>query len=122
MNSPSFHANLRKCDHKTLSDSKKDNSSNNYSFNKKNQNVSQFNFNESAPYSLKEENYENFENVNKNNESLSIISSNGKDFLGKKRKYLPRVYQNIIDKNLNSKLENVNVILIIILGQSDFTY
>lgn len=118
VNSPSVPANLRNFDHKSLSKSKKDNSSNNYSFNKKNQNVSQFNFNESAPYSscLKEENYENFENVNKNNESLSIISSNGKDFLGKKRKYLPRVYQNIIDKNLNTKLENVIVILFKLLG------
>ncbi len=81
-----------------------------YSFSKKNQNVSQFTFNESAPHSLclKEDSSEFLENASKNNDSVSIISSNGKDFLGKKRKYLPRVYQNIIDKNLNSKLENVS--------------
>ena len=100
-------------DNTSLSRINKDIHSNNYSVVAKNQNVSQFSFNESTPHilCLKEEAYENIDNVNKNNDSL--ISSNGKDFLGKKRKYLPRIYQNIIDKNLNTKLENVREIIYI---------
>lgn len=92
----------------SLSNHNKDNNTRNNTATVKNQNVSQFSFNESAPHSLclKEEAYENYDNLNRNNDS--IISSNGKDYLGKKRKYLPRVYQNIIDKNLNNKLENVS--------------
>lgn len=68
--------------------------------------------NQSLP--LKEENLPNLENIEntntlnlqENNDSLNTTcnDNNNKDieFLGKKRKYLPRVYQSMIEKNINN--------------------
>jgi hypothetical protein len=36
----------------------------------------------------------------------SLISSNGKDFINKKRKNLSKIYQNILDKNINKLSES----------------
>lgn len=41
------------------------------------------------------------------NDKSAIASPNGKDFLGKKRKHLTRIYQNIIDKKLTNKEANL---------------
>jgi hypothetical protein len=54
--------------------------------------ISQFSLITTPTLQLKDENLDN---------GFAEDNSNGKDFIGKKRKYLNRVYQNIIDKNLN---------------------
>ncbi len=81
-------------------------------------NISQFSFAEkevslAATLGLKDD------EINENN---SLISSGGKDFIGKKRKHLTRIYQNIIDKNLNKDNSQRNLDKENIKDQNFITY
>jgi hypothetical protein len=53
-------------------------------------------------------------NLKEDNENLmsyknDLLNSNGKDFINKKRKNLPKIYQNILDKNIINKQSFDNV-------------
>lgn len=64
--------------------------------------VSHFNLSEADSELMLAE--DNIDFINYKND---IISSNGKDFINKKRKSLPKIYKNIIEKNLTKPVDTV---------------